>query len=400
MKRSKLAWAAALLLLLLAAQLLTNLRGESEQVKTTSEQVKAVNVPIEMDVATSVKVQVYRGGQLVAEQEKVGDRLLNNFWVLVLNSFLGRYYNSPLAIYRVDGGTFTQPDWDYLLGGSTANPSLAVGFGSGGTDITFFDFELPSRLARVDVPSTAYSLTDNGTHIIVTASGSWTASSAATVADVGLYWRGYSYGSSTAFYVLIARDTLPTPIAVQANDVVIATYTITIAYNRPPFLKNLAALIANYILGARNYGRAVNFVTWGGTSTTVMDIGYDYRAGGTLVDSDNVQEYLYIGVTSDTRPYMPAMNSVSILAETASYVTVLRHYNSTHVWFRLSAATILLPNGGTVTGVFARIRDTDITSGSGINAQQVMVLYFPLDQPVTVPAGSGVKVEFTIYFRW
>ncbi|MEM1679547.1 MAG: hypothetical protein QXD20_10010 [Ignisphaera sp.] len=400
MKRSKLAWAAALLLLLLlAAQLLTNLRGESEQVKTTSERVKAVNAPIEMDVATSVKVQVYRGGQIIAEQEKVGDRLLYNFWALILNCFLGRYYNSPLSIYRVDGGTFTRPDWEYIYGSSSVvSPSLAVGFGSGGTGITFFDYELPSLLARVDVPSTTYSLTDNGTHITISASGSWTASGAATVADVGLYWRGYSYGSSTAFYVLIARDTLPTPIAVQENDVVIATYTITIAYNRPPFLKNLAALIANYILGARNYGRAVNFVTWSGTSATTMDIGYDHWSGSSYVD--NVKEYLHIGLTSDVRPYMPTMSSIQILAETASGVTVGWGHNSTHVWFRLPAATILLPDGGTVTGVFARIRDTDITSGSGFNAQQVMVLYFPLDQPVTVPAGSGVKIEFTIYFRW
>ncbi|MEM0459365.1 MAG: hypothetical protein QXZ31_05820, partial [Thermofilaceae archaeon] len=130
----------------------------------------------------------------------------------------------------------------------------------------FFDYELPSLIARVDVPSTGYSLTDNGTHIIISASGSWTASGAATVADVGLYWRGYSYNSGTAFYVLIARDTLPTPITVLANDVVIATYTITIAYSRPPFLKNLAALIANYILGARYYNRAVSYTTWDGTS--------------------------------------------------------------------------------------------------------------------------------------
>ncbi|MEM4853795.1 MAG: hypothetical protein QXQ60_09525 [Thermofilum sp.] len=398
MKRSKLAWAAALLLLLLlAAQLLTNLRGESEQVKTTSERVKAVNAPIEMDVATSVKVQVYRGGQLVAEQEKVGDRLLYNFWALILNAFLGRYYNSPLAIYRVDGTTFTQPEWEYITGTPTYNPMLAVGFGSGGTSVFFFDYELPSLLARVDVPSTGYSLTDNGTHIIISASGSWTASNAATVADVGLYWRGYSFGSTTAFYVLIARDTLPTPIAVQANDVVIATYTITIAYNRPPFLKNLAALIANYILGARYYGKAVTFTTWDGTSTTVMDIGYDYYFGN---PTDNVKEYLYVGVTSIQRPYMPIMSSVEILAETSRGVTVNWGYNSTHVWFTLPAAPILIPSGGTVTGVFARIRDTDIASGSNINAQQVMVFYFPLDQPVTVPAGSGVKFEFTIYFRW
>ncbi|MEM1908332.1 MAG: hypothetical protein QXT79_03065 [Thermofilaceae archaeon] len=389
MKRGKLAWAAALLLLLLAA-LLTNLRGESEQ-------VKAVNVPIEMDVATSVKVQVYRGGQLVAEQEKVGDRLLYNFWALILNSFFGRYYDSPLTIYRVDGTTFTRPDWGLLHGGSTAYPLLAVGFGSGGTDITFFDFELPSRLARVDVPSTAYLLTDNGTHIIVTASGSWTANRDAIVADVGLYWRGYSYGSSTAFYVLIARDTLPTPIAVQANDVVIATYTIAIAYSRPPFLRNLAALIANCILGAGHYGRAVTFTTWSGASATAMDIGYDFGSGGGY---DNVREYLYVGVTSDQRPYMPALSSVSILAETTSGVTVNWGYNSTHVWFTLPATSILIPGGGTVTGVFARIRDTDTDPTSSTNTQQVMVLYFPLDQPVRVPAGSGVKVEFTIYFRW
>ncbi|MEM1606084.1 MAG: hypothetical protein QXW41_07580, partial [Fervidicoccaceae archaeon] len=193
---------------------------------------QTVQVPVEMDVATAVKVQVYRGGQLVAEQEKVGDRLLYNFWALILNAFLGRYYNSPVSIYRADGTTFTQPDWEYIYNPNTVlNPLLAVGFGSSSSSVSFYDYELPSLLARVDVPSTGYSLADNGTHIIVSASASWTASSAATVTDVGLYWKGYSYNSGTAFYVLIARDILPTPIAVAANDVVIVTYTIAIAYS-------------------------------------------------------------------------------------------------------------------------------------------------------------------------
>ncbi|MEM4454583.1 MAG: hypothetical protein QXT28_07735 [Thermofilaceae archaeon] len=394
MKRGKLAWAAALLLLLLAAQLLTNLRGESEQVKTTSEQVKTVNVPIEMDMATSVKVQVYRGGQLIAEQEKVGDRLLANFWRLIINAFLGNGYSYAYSIYRVDGSTFTRPDWEHISGTTTYLPLIAIGFGSGGTSVTFFDVELPSLLARVDVPSSSYSLTDNGTHIIITASAGWTASSAATVADVGLYWKGYSLGSTTAFYVLIARDTLPTPIAVEANDVVIATYTIVIAYSRPPLLKNLAALIANYILGAKYYGKAVSFVSWGGTSTTVMDYGNDYAS------TDTVYEYLYIGVTSDERPYVPTLNSIPFLAETDSYVTVYLYYNSTHVWYRLRSVPILLPNGGTVAAVFARIKNFDMDSTSSTYTSTLMVLYFPLDQPVTVPAGSGVKFEFTIYFRW
>ncbi|MEM2678104.1 MAG: hypothetical protein QXU62_05630 [Thermofilaceae archaeon] len=387
MKRDKLAWAAALLLLLLAAQLLINLRGESEQ-------VKAVNAPIEMDVATSVKVQVYRGGRLVQEQEKVGDRLLANFWGLILNAFLGRYYNQ-YTLYKVDGTTFAQPDWDLVVSSMNLLPLLAIGFGGGGTSVSFFDYELPALLARVDVSSSSYSVSDNGTHITVTASVSWTATSATTVADVGLYWKGYAFGSTSAFYVLIARDTLPTPIQVEANDIVIATYTISIAYNRPPMLKNLAALIANYILGAKYYNRAITYTTWSGTATTTMDIGHEAS------NVDNIKEYLYIGVTSDTRPYMPALSSVAILAESAGSVTIKRYYNSTHVWFLLEPAVgILIAEGGTVRGVYARIRDTDIDSGGSTNTQQVMVLYFPLDEPVTVPAGSGVKFEFAIYFRW
>ncbi|MEM0459859.1 MAG: hypothetical protein QXZ31_08300 [Thermofilaceae archaeon] len=386
---------AALLALLVAAAVLAGVRQGRQEVGAAG--LEAVEVPAEMGIATSVKVRVYRGGQLVAEQEKVGDRLLYNFWALVLNAFLGRYYSTPLTIYRADGSTFSQPEWELIISSTTSNPLLAIGFGSSEASVSFYDYEVPGLLGRVDVSSTAYSLFVNDTHIIVTANASWTASSAVTVASVGLYWKGYSYGSTSAFYVLIARDVLPSPISLQANDIVAATYTITIAFNKPPFLKNLAALIANYILGAKYYGKAVSYTTWGNTVVSAMDIGMDYYTSTTY---DSVKEYLYVGITSDSVAYSPALYSVGILAESSSPVTVSWGYNSTHVWFSVPPVSFLLQNGGTVRGVFARIKNVDVDGSTSYNAQQVMVLFFPLDTPVTVSAGSGIKLNFTVYFRW
>ncbi|MEM0459364.1 MAG: hypothetical protein QXZ31_05815, partial [Thermofilaceae archaeon] len=112
--------------LLLATLLLTSLILTVKH--STPAQPSTVAIPVEIPTETAVKVQVYRGGQLVAEQEKVGDRLLYNFWALILNAFLGRYYNSPLTIYRVDGTTFTQPEWEYIyFANAVYNPLLAVG---------------------------------------------------------------------------------------------------------------------------------------------------------------------------------------------------------------------------------------------------------------------------------
>ncbi|MEZ0394553.1 MAG: hypothetical protein ABWK00_05895, partial [Desulfurococcaceae archaeon] len=88
---------------------------------------------IEVPTTVAVQVQVVRDGKVVATYEKVGDPLLYNFWALLLNSFLGRYYNSPLTIYKTDGTTFTQPEWEWLNTIGTpvyGNPLLAIGYGT------------------------------------------------------------------------------------------------------------------------------------------------------------------------------------------------------------------------------------------------------------------------------
>ncbi|MEZ0346481.1 MAG: hypothetical protein ABWK01_08010, partial [Infirmifilum sp.] len=150
-----------------------------------------LNAGVEVPTTVAVQVQVVRNGKVVATYEKVGDPLLYNFWALLLNSFLGRYYNSPLTIYKTDGTTFTQPEWEWLNSPGTTpvygNPLLAIGYGTSSQAVSFYDYQLGGYATLADVPSTGYNLVVNSSHMVVQATASFTVSTAVTVNEVGLY---------------------------------------------------------------------------------------------------------------------------------------------------------------------------------------------------------------------
>ena len=367
---------------------------------TRQGNIKTATPQIVIPASARVKVQVYRAGHLVEEQEMDSDPLLYNFWALIANTVLGRGYSDPLTIYKTDGTTFTRPEWE-SIGTSSGNynnklPMLAIGFGPGVTSPSFYDYEITSLLARVDVPSTSYTLTDNGTAITITASASWTADQNTTVGDVGLYWKGYQYRSASSIYVLIARDALSSPIPVVTNDVVVATYTISISYSKKPILKNFVALIVDYILGAKAYGHTINYIDTTGTARNAWDFGSDYTWG-----NDYENEKTYIGVTSAVTPYSPGLAVVESAGKTSSNVKVELGNNGTHVWFSVYAAPVVFSTKTTVRAFYLELDNLDYRyEYNAYSSCNVLLMYFPLDSPITVPAGSGIKATFTIYFRW
>jgi len=364
-----------------------------------NKQILEKNINLNVRIANTLTLTVHRANGKVETYVKEGDPWERNFFYLIVNSFFGRYYNSPYTIYKTDGSTFTQPDWEILYTSGSADyyPMLAIGIGSGTTSFSPYDYELSVLVQRANVTSANFVFNDNGTHLVETASASFTASSAVTISEVGLYWEGFVYGAAPTkyIYVLIARD-LITSISLASGDAVTVTYTITVPYNQAPMLKNLAALIADYILGAKYYGKTVSFTTLSGTVASAMDIGHDYYLSSGI---DNVKEYDYVYIGSGDPIYRTTLSSLySQVATTVSYVTINLSVNSTYAVINLPTVAVTVPSATVIKEVGLVIDSTDIDPSTSNNAQKVLILYFPLSNPISVPAGSGVKFTFTITF--
>jgi hypothetical protein len=385
-------WLPYLVAIALVALVLSTILLATSTLKTVS--THSQQLAVDATPLNKIEVKVYRGGSLVASYEKVGDPWNWNLVALIGNLFMGRYYSNPLTIYWRDGSTTTQVETEYTSSG-TANPYLAIGIGSGTASPTPYDVDLSSVVTIIDVPATNVAVSDNGTHIIAQYSVSYTASSAFTLSEVGLYWKGCPYNTNTYKYALLARDVLSTPISVLANDVVTITYTVAFRYNQPPMTKNFAAILFDYVFGLKYYGKAISFITTDGTATSAADYGYDHSSYGDLT-----KEYAYVYIGTGQPSYIATISQLrGYLAKSVSYVTVSHGTNSTHFWFTLTTG-MGLTSSASITEFGLSIESIDISEGTGGYGKSLLVLYFPLQNPVDVPAGGGVRVSFTLAFRW
>jgi len=387
MKTGRFRLVAAALLILLAvagAYALTAIQPKPR------EKPLAVEVPL----TSIITLKVYRSDGRVETYQKVGDPWTQNFMAALANFMFGRYNTNPLSLYARDGQTKTQVETEAVFVNNAyvynVDPYLAIGIGSGSISPSFYDVDLSNLIALIDVAASGTAVTDNGTHIIASYSVSYTASSATTVSELGLYWKAADYNSQTYRYYLFARDVLSTPISLSANDVLAITYTITFKYNQPPMTYNFAALMFNYLFGLNYYGKALSFTTTDGTATGNADFGIDSG-------SDNVKEYAKIKLGSGTPSYTARIIDVRSAIVTTNSVQVNTGSNSTHFYFTL---TVGYPfTSAAAVSEAALIIDSIDAAETGNTAKQLLVLYFPITSPVSVPAGGAVKFTFTIAFR-
>jgi hypothetical protein len=262
---------------LVAAALLT-LLAVAGAYAFTAIQPKPRERPLaaEVPLLNIVTLKVYRSDGRVETYQKVGDPWTQNLMAALANLLFGRYNTNPLTLYARDGNAKTQVETEYTsTSGNNIDPYLAIGIGSGSASPSFYDVDLSNLIALIDVAASGASVTDNGTHIVASYSVSYTASSAVTVSEVGLYWKAADYNTNTYRYYLFARDVLSPPISLAANDVLAVTYTVAFKYNQPPMTYNFAALMFNYIFGLNYYGKALTFTTTDGAMTGDADFGSD-----------------------------------------------------------------------------------------------------------------------------
>jgi len=378
--------AAALLILLavIGAYALTAIQPKPRE-KPLAAEVPLVNI---------VTLKVYRSDGRVETYQKVGDPWTQNLMAAMANLLFGRYNTNPLTLTARDGAAKTQVETESWGSYANVNPYLAIGIGSGSISPSFYDVDLSNLVALVDVAASGVSVADNGTHIIASYTVSYTASAAVTVSEVGLYWKAADYNTNTYRYYLLARDVLSTPISLAANDVLAVTYTVAFKYNEPPMTYNLAALMFNYVFGLNYYGKGLSFITTDGTATTTADFGVDTAAS----PNDNVKEYAKVRFGSGSPSYIAKIADVRSALATTGSVQVDARSNSTHFYFTLTVG-YPFTSAATVSEAALIIDSIDIDPSYYNNAKQLLVLYFPITSPVSVPAGGAVKFTFTIAFR-
>jgi hypothetical protein len=350
---------------------------------------------LEIPLHNTLTIRVQRTTGETETYVKEGDPWTQNLLALIANHMLGRGYSSPLSIYKTDGSPFNYIDTAFTASSSSIpDPMLAIQIGQSNYSFSPSQYSLVSPIATFDVASSGVSVSDSGVAITATFTSSWTAGSAVTVWEVGLILKVCTFGTTTYSTVLLARDVLSTPVSLVSGDVISISYQVSLTYGYPPFLKNFAAVLFNYVFGLKYYGNARTIITMDGASVSI-DYGQDYGTAG----ADNIKEpssLIYDG--ADIASYSPGKSTIPTIALRVDNVMVnVQVVNNTHAKISYTGSTSF-SSSSTVSAVGLSFKtDTDTTMYN--NFKDILILYFPFDNPLNVPAGSSLKFTFTIWLR-
>jgi hypothetical protein len=377
--------------LILSALLLAYTAAYHGNARTIEEKREGI---VDIPLHNALVITVQRTTGETETYVKQGDPWTQNLINLIANIMLGRGYSSPLTIYKTDGSTFNYIETAYSSGGTSPDPMLAIQIGQSDYAFSPSQYSLLSPIATFDVTSSGVSVSDDGITITATFTSSWTASSGVTVREVGLILKVCTFGSSSYSNVLIARDVLSTPVSLASGDVMSVSYQVSLTYGNPPFLKNFAAVLFNYVFGLKYYGKTVTIIAMDGASISTIDYGQD---GSSY--SDTVKEpssFIYDG--ADIAYYSPSKSTISTIALRVDNVMVnVQVVNSTHAKISyVGSAAFSSPSTVSAVGLSFK---TDIDTSYTNSYKDILILYFPFNNPLNVPAGSSVKFTFTIWLR-
>jgi len=389
------AQAAALAVMLVLVTLqagyaVTSLNGASPataQAVAEKHEEKVVRIPLH----NTLIITVHRKTGETETYVKEGDPWTQNLLALIVNTILGQGYKSgTIPITYTDGSTVTMIETEYYGG----NPSLTIAIGSGTTAFSPSDYNLASPIAVKDVESTNVAFSDDGSIMCANITTAILAESDITVNEVGLILKAAKKGQQVKYNILIARDILSSPISLSSGDTVTVTYQVSFTYDSPPFLKNFAKLLFNYTLGLGSYPVAVGSVSATDESTVRgVDFGIECDPPGDILKER--LDVLFEGGAQSV--YSPTKYRVESALGTVSSVTLAAQVvNATHARIDLAGASYVFSSPVTIYGAGAALY-TDIKPDGSRTEKSILVLYFPLSEPLNVPANRAAKISFTIW---
>jgi len=192
-------------------------------------------IPSGLVVYPELRINVYdKDGNLLHTYKKVGDLPTKNFLLYLLNSWW--HTSGSIQLYNntmVDeSGTSRTPGSGcyhstfYTTVSGVGSISLKVALGSGTTTPTINDYALANKLA--EAPVTYYTFSYNSTHMWIAVKATYTASSAISVTEVGLFIY-YNYASTSYAWFMLFRDVIP-QVNLASSNTLEVWYYIYIKY--------------------------------------------------------------------------------------------------------------------------------------------------------------------------
>ena len=381
--------AMALVLLLVPGATKTN---QSHLVKELS-----MNYTKNVNDLINIQLTIEKNNKTILRAEH--DPITFNWMKATIETLLRPYIVTPntkdfRANYKFtfeDG--VTQSDViDLEYGGCIPAPYIEVGTGTQANTPSVY--KLAQLWMRKEVEHWSY--TENASTIHIHYQSTFTASSATSISEVGLSI------IVCGRYLLVSYYALSTPIQLNNTDSITVNYDIYIQKSLP-FTDNFYRLLALYMLGYKDIGGVPNTATTtDGTSINGIDTGRDMYYDYGIRDryAENIK-FIYdpygFSQVEPIHAYMIGDNAGAMTSPGYVYDNTLSLSTTNdsitvgfHVSFDFAQQT-------TVYGV-ALLYNVDISLGASLAPKPIMMAYFPLPSPVTVPAngGIGLYISFTI----
>jgi len=324
-----------------------------------------------LNITASVEVKVLRNGEVIGHYEKVGDPITKQFYYMLVDNLFGWCCtSSPKYWYDTGGKTRTTTNVEDV----GVNPIAYIAIGQGSGTPSRNDYALFSEVMKDKAEVTLTDDTTNNKYVI-TYTKTFTSQTSFNLTEVGLMLYVDAGGNT---YVLIAHDVLQSPLNVSVGDSISVTYTIEVPYDTGgPFTKTFYAILINYFLGYKGTsGSSLTLISEGGSSTKFNDV-----------------KNVYIEIGSGSSSQAPLWSTYALGSKVADIrqdnTQFLTQYseNSTHITLKY-ITSLTLTSDTSVSEVGFSIGD--------YNGRNFLLLYFPLESAVNVPANGGLRVEIVV----
>ena len=367
----------------------------NKQVPTNQHLLK-INKTIDTRDLINIQLTIAKNNKTILRVEH--DPITFNWMKAVIETLLRPYIMKPntkdfRASYKFtfEDGTTQSDEIELEYAGCIPAPYIEVGTGTQANTPSVY--KLAQLWMRKEVEHWSY--TENASTIHIHYQATFTASSTTSVSEVGLSI------IVCGKYLLVSYYALSTPIQLNNTDSITVNYDIYIQKTLP-FTDNFYRLLALYMLGYTDVGGVPNTITTtDSTSVNGIDTGKDrYSYPPKDMYTDNIM-FIYdpygFSQVEPIHAYMIGDNAGAMTSPGYVYDNTLSLSStddSITVGFHLSFD---FAQQTTVYGI-ALLYNVDTYLGNGVTAKSIMLAYFPLPSPVTVPAngGIGLYISFTI----
>jgi len=200
------------------------------------------------------KLRVWKNGELIYE----GKDPISNIWLYLIARDLfmvdfNKFDGKLLDVEGEDkhGGLFRMyPTYNYL--------SIHLGDGS---SASVSDYRIGHKLIEYDIPheTDPFIINDNGTHLNVTVTTTYTSDDSYTLSEVGLIAKIYSHYDYKAYVYsyLVAHDVFPS-VSINSGDSLTFAWIFVAKYNDPPLTKKFWLVLFDNFLNIPAYRTSIS----------------------------------------------------------------------------------------------------------------------------------------------